>query len=1153
MNAIIEKTNGVKLFALVAVLAMIVAGAAVVMSDSADAADGEKTYLSGSITSTQTYGNGTDVVVNGDLTIPSGMAMIISGTGKLTVESGATITIAAGGQLKFTDTSTITINGNIVAEGTKGEDYKGEPYVGAIVNGTVYSAENKTGVTLAGAITLERGAELISTNDEDNGQIILTDGAAINVTKRSSNISVIENQDLYLNTGATFDLNGNVTDVNVFATGSASYYTAGAVSISNINGYAKDSRVTSDVTFTVTTQTASAFVGNSVDAQKVTIRQYVLNIDGTIDGVYADGTHTYDKLTVNPGKSYSKEVQDVVYYTVNADDEPGTPISPMSSVTGNLRVTGNAMIEVAENAYLAVSGTVNVDYNKDNASFDGILLDGTANISGTANINGNSIAPSSGLLYIDGGAVTITNFSTTNNPYVYGAYYEVEQNDNSVTAYVGDFNQTLVDAAVAAEADEITVCSYIDAESYTYTVDTEVTIPSGMTMVIWTQITVAEGVTLTFADGADFDDITPAAYTIVVEGKLVDNGGIFDSSSDRAKIDYEVMKISEDELTTTYTTLKVALDEDVPGEVIELNGAVTIEEDMTIDADVTVVTDAEGSLSIIGATLTINGTLEIAGQDQTVSVQDKDDEKGAIVLNNIIKNASANTFGAYQVAGAYFTATLGDDTSDVEYITSVAVAAENSAAVEYGGIAINGDVTFGDVTFTKGEDVQELVVTINGAKVSAGTVTLAGAEIQIPGTMTGTIAIDATAGAVSIDLDKVKGIAVEAVQTDDGETITTTVAMSQLGLYVSGDVIIAAGSVTIPGTMVFGNVDEVAEPDVYTAGTIDVATGAELVIGSDADVTVNADYDAKVNDNMTVEEEIEAMAGMDVAGTLTVNGDLDAIVTVSGTVNANENSIVGLYGCIDGTLNAAEDSKVTLNGLVNGTITGEISISLIVAYPGADVTGAVMNADVNGESNVDSTVFYLNGAEAATAYAAVDQDLIITGIIDYLDTTALVDPTKYYSDAGMTLEIDDPATAYVGEYETVYITMEAATAEGTVSAGTGLDLYIDNVRVAGQSDYPLKVGTHTVSFDVKAGYDGSNATITFNGQTVQNGGTITITADMMQDGFTLVASGAVPSQGQVVIDQGSDDGMGITDYLLIILVILVIVLAIFVALRMMRS
>ena len=1153
MNAIIEKTNGVKLFALVAVLAMIVAGAAV-----------------GSITSTQTYGNGTDVVVNGDLTIPSGMAMIISGTGKLTVESGATITIAAGGQLKFTDTSTITINGNIVAEGTKGEDYKGEPYVGAIVNGTVYSAENKTGVTLAGAITLERGAELISTNDVDNGQIILTDGAAINVTKRSSNISVIENQDLYLNTGATFDLNGNVTDVNVFATGSASYYTAGAVFISNINGYAKDSRVTSDVTFTVTTQTASAFVGNSVDAQKVTIRQYVLNIDGTIDGVYADGTHTYDKLTVNPGKSYSKEVPDVVYYTVNADDEPGTPISPMSSVTGNFRVTGNAMIEVAENAYLAVSGTVNVDYNKDNASFDGILLDGTANISGTANINGNSIAPSRGLLYIDGGAVTITNFSTTNNPYVYGAYYEVEQNDNSVTAYVGDFNQTLVDAAVAAEADEITVCSYIDAESYTYTVDTEVTIPSGMTMVIWTQITVAEGVTLTFADGADFDDITPAAYTIVVEGKLVDNGGIFDSSSDRAKIDYEVMKISEDELTTTYTTLKVALDEDVPGEVIELNGAVTIEEDMTIDADVTVVTDAEGSLSIIGATLTINGTLEIAGQDQTVSVLNKDDEKGAIVLNNIIKNADTNTFGAYQVAGAYFTADL-DDTEPTEYITSVAVAAENSALVEEPAVInINGDVNFGDVTFTKGENADSLTVIINGAKVNAGTITLVNAGFCIENAsakFNGTVQSDVTAGTASVDFVDAAGVDISIEAVDDGETVTTTMVMAPhaaAGAYITGEITVSQGQVTIAGEFSIGNYAQ-----EYIAGTLTVATGATVVFADGAEVTATSNNDA-YKPGMTAIEAIAATCTLIIDGTATVQdgATVSGDVAIAGTVNVEENATFSVEIYLDGTVNVAENGDAVIDGIINGTIAGEITIdSVIFAYPGSDLTGAVIDPDNEGVTTAVSTMFYLNGNECFTVYSNANNNNDIVEVLGLMaDNSVIVSTAEFFTDAAMTVKIGEYELVTVdgvtniadigvdiGDYENIYVSMDPANAYGTISAGTGLDLYIDNVRAVSGSEMPLTVGTHTVSFDVKAGYDGSNATITFNGQTVQNGGTITITADMVNDGFTLVASGATPSQGQVVIDQGSDDGMGITDYLLIILVILVIILAIFVALRMMRS
>ena len=102
--------------------------------------------------------------------------------------------------------------------------------------------------------------------------------------------------------------------------------------------------------------------------------------------------------------------------------------------------------------------------------------------------------------------------------------------------------------------------------------------------------------------------------------------------------------------------------------------------------------------------------------------------------------------------------------------------------------------------------------------------------------------------------------------------------------------------------------------------------------------------------------------------------------------------------------------------------------------------------------------------------------------------------------------------------------------------------------------FALSVGTHTVSIAAEYGYDATNATITFNGQTVQNGGTITVTADMFDDGFTLAASGAVPatSGGSTTVVSG-DDGMGLTDYLLIILVILIVVMAIMVAMRLMRS
>ena len=102
------------------------------------------------------------------------------------------------------------------------------------------------------------------------------------------------------------------------------------------------------------------------------------------------------------------------------------------------------------------------------------------------------------------------------------------------------------------------------------------------------------------------------------------------------------------------------------------------------------------------------------------------------------------------------------------------------------------------------------------------------------------------------------------------------------------------------------------------------------------------------------------------------------------------------------------------------------------------------------------------------------------------------------------------------------------------------------------TNFHLPVGTHKVSYEIKAGWDGSSVVLSYNGQAIQNNSTITVTADMTE--FTLSATGAINSTG--VSDNtgaAADDGMGLTDYLLIILVVLIVVMAIMVALRLMRS
>ena len=71
----VSKTNGVKLLAAVAVLAMIVCAFAVTMpADETDAASGDTQSYSGNLTWNQGFPVGTNVVINDDLTISKGTA-----------------------------------------------------------------------------------------------------------------------------------------------------------------------------------------------------------------------------------------------------------------------------------------------------------------------------------------------------------------------------------------------------------------------------------------------------------------------------------------------------------------------------------------------------------------------------------------------------------------------------------------------------------------------------------------------------------------------------------------------------------------------------------------------------------------------------------------------------------------------------------------------------------------------------------------------------------------------------------------------------------------------------------------------------------------------------------------------------------------------
>ena len=368
MNMNVSKTNGVKLLAAMAVLAMVVCAFAAIMpaeqTDAAASGSDIVTELGGGITPNpdgvtyvvQSFSSG-DVAVIKDFVIPNNTALVIDGNTKFTVNEGVTITIQAGGQLVFSGEANITINGNIVAEGTPISESTPSKtgYLAAIVNNvnTVDTNEKKCGVEHNGIITLEEGAEMIAkagevgtvsggsagpttgvgtgakiTDDPAGGEITLTEGAEISVTKRSNDISKIEDQTIVLNVGATFKMNGHANGVTVAATGSATYYIAGAAGINtdaaDKNDYADTGRTTSNLTFTVTTETTPALLTNDDDGQRVTLRSYVLNIEGTVEAGDVLSTEAGKKIANGAVKDNFFDVEKGEYNTTNNGDRRNT-------------------------------------------------------------------------------------------------------------------------------------------------------------------------------------------------------------------------------------------------------------------------------------------------------------------------------------------------------------------------------------------------------------------------------------------------------------------------------------------------------------------------------------------------------------------------------------------------------------------------------------------------------------------------------------------------------------------------------------------------------------------------------------------------------------------------------------------------------------
>lgn len=1074
----------------------------------------------------------TEDSIEGVLTVSGSHTLSATGVGNTNLYVGV------GDTLNFTGTvpaqRTIYVFGNLVATDISVEGTVNS-YVGSSV--TLDGTANISGDFIMNDADIEIAGTVNVRNDTNGGadftlnrksNVTVLDTGVFNVNKPTAIAATGVNK-LAIEADSTFTVEGTL---NITGTLSGNVIDKGTV---NFNGTSDKGSISlyNGVTLTVTSVSGKLVVNDSGAAKDVIGEKKYNNGADVSEGNVIELNNvrgvTISESTVKQTRYYysNMEISGTFIVLDNNTADASVTIkatvdsagAPGKQKCGEIVYSGTSVIgagvAVINQGELTVTGDISVTRSTATGTKSGIInnTDGEITVEGSIVMYDAQLAGIVNAMYY-----TVTGTEATANYYTgFAAAIAAAGDADSDTVYVQG---------------NVTVSKTAEIAAATY-----VAVNSGATL------TISKGVTVTVADTASLN----VAGTVVVKGTLVITNT--DTGLSYGTLKYDVYTVNGK--TATYTNLANALANANPGDVITIAQDVTLGSSTTIPAEVTVQTSDNAIILKDNVTLTVEGTLAIqrngelkANATASPALEWGTDVK--LVVDGVVSDANATQnigMKKYSASGAVF------EIRSVYYLTSVEYAAGISAQVDK--IDIYGSVSFDDVTFTEGDN-NTLVVTFNNMKQEddtfRGNVTLDGAKMNVAaGLFTGNVTAAADGADAVVALSGASNIEIES--TVDVMTLGGIVGEGSSHL-VLGNVTVQSGTVTAT-SMDLGKTKN---------GTFTVASGATLLVGKDSSVGVNniAEIGLTVDGTIAIDEgsfavaangtavingtmSVENTTGSDVsiAGTMVVAGTLDistaedtaAVVAVSGTL---------LVGAVPETLGQ------TTSGSVSGEVDLNATSGMIIVYTGSSIE----NIDV-GNAEFITTKYYINETEYATAYTFSGQKTIVNGLgsieLDAVDFDNV--NTKWYSDDAMTKEIADKNNALMTSYENVYISAPISERTGTISAGTGLDLYIDNIRWDATLGYKLAVGTHTVSFDVKAGYDGSNATITFNGQTVENGGTIEITAN----GFVLVANGAVPSSGQVVVDGGSSDGMSLTDYLLIILVILIVIMAIMVAMRLMRS
>ena len=1172
--------------------------------------------------------NITEVKIDSDagLNIPSNTTFTaekITGEGTLTVQAGAVLN-AAVSVIKYTDNNKymdigtsidavdteLQISGNAVVSSSlvipEGKTLR-------ILDGGVVDLRGMT-ITVEGTLVVEAGG-IIKSNGT-GGIILLTQGGTftnegtigygmVPVTISADNASVSDRT--YAGTGSVSmqnvsGLTFGFANTGELTKGLATYILTVSGDLAAIDG--GDSQITLKGVRIV----GDLSIGNDVDV----IADNIANAATVMNGatVNVDGTLTTNgNLTMVNGSTIN--VNGKVIGAIIAQTGTYTP--------GNKETApaGTSSIKLSEGADYIAGVTLTVGQYSYSETEDGVTtayIDQRLYISGNADIVSDATEPKFtisivnsaetgkvGLSYIAsdatlvlddgisvnaGGTVVLGQVQypdkTSNKIQEFiGTEYTIAESASNKTAYITAFENAY---ANIASAENTTLDVYGDLK---ISIDVSLAEKQKINFERNTTVTIDEDATVEVASGASIGKVSD------VQGVLVKYKG----ASCQTPGNYVVEKTTD--TYTQWSGLGPALAGAQAGDVIDIKKSGSTTGNVSVPAGVTVNVAAGATLDIGGdltiaetAKVTNKGTIRMIGANSEISVAGEFDvgtTQFGSIADDVFTKDTTNTDGknAFESTGnailgstinndltAFIVGAVYKDADMRNILTSVANAtaavAERDVAqtvTVYGNVNDKTDVTVAANT----------TLTLNaGAQVTLGNVTLAigetsGAQITFGSKSVLTAAVTAMVGvagsetAATIDLSKANA------------SITAHYALSSDNvrsnyLYIGGTLV---GKATI------------------SAGQVNVAANGLTADGKDNVLTVASGATLAVDKIGNSAPTLTAGSSSDkasvvVSGTIQFNGGALA-ETSNQIIDVTGNMIVGDSTNIevDGTLNvtgtvtvsttADKQGTLTVNGILvvgdkptdlgaNGTIVGAVETetgAYVKVYAGSSVADALIDVKA-GESEADSTAFYVNGNLYMTVYASYDdvtfstvlgaEKFALTGYDMSKATTATGDKYPWYTNEELTGDNVPTGTAIGAEgYESVYYKATAIAKAFTVSVGSGISLYVDDVRITGNT-VDLTVGEHTVVATVNPGYTG-DVTISFNGQTV-TGGKITVTADMISDAYT--GDRVISATGNISYDTGSagstsDDGMGIVEILLVILVVVVVILAIIVVLRMMRS